>query len=383
MANNNTVFSQLLKLISRHEFETLGKQHHSGRAFRSISRWSQFVVMMMGQLSGRKSLRDMIDNLGAQSHRLYHLGSRMVSRSSLSRINNDKPYTLYEALFAKLLARCQGLAPRHGFQFKNPLYSLDATTIDLCLSMFPWAEFRTTKAAVKLHVGLNHAGHLPEFVTVSEGNKHEVNIGKVLNFPKGSIVAIDKGYNDYGWYNQLTIKGIFFVTRLKSNAAYRVTERRKVSKSKGLSSDQTIEFTGAVTSKKCPVQLRRIGYRDAQTGKCYVFLTNNFKLSANTITQIYKARWDVELFFKWIKQNLKIKTFIGTSKNAVLTQIWIALCVYLLLAFIKFQSRLGKSLQQILRLLQINLFEKRDLMALLRGDPVNEKIPDHNQLALL
>ncbi|MEW8047873.1 MAG: IS4 family transposase [Candidatus Thiodiazotropha sp.] len=383
MAHNNTVFSQLLKLISRHEFETMGKQHHSGRAFRSISHWSQFVVMMMGQLSGRKNLRDMIDNLGAQSHRLHHLGSRMASRSSLSRINNDKPYTLYEALFAKLLARCHGLAPRHGFRFKNPLYSLDATTIDLCLSLFPWAEFRTTKAAVKLHVGLNHAGHLPEFVTVSEGNKHEVNIGKVLNFPKGSIVAIDKDYNDYGWYNQLTIKGIFFVTRLKTNAAYRVIERREVDKSKGLSSDQTIEFTGAVTSKKCPVPLRRIGYRDAQTGKRYVFLTNNFKLSANTIAQIYKARWDVELFFKWIKQNLKIKTFVGTSKNAVLTQIWIALCVYLLIAFIKFQSRLGKSLQQILRLLQINLFEKRDLMALLRGDPVNENTRDHNQLALL
>ncbi|MCG7938719.1 MAG: IS4 family transposase [Candidatus Thiodiazotropha lotti] len=383
MAHNNTVFSQLLKLISRHEFETLGKQHHRGRSFRNNSRWSQFVVMMMGQLSGRKSLRDMIDNFGAQSHRLYHLGSRMVSRSSLSRINNDKPYTLYEALFAKLLTRCQGLAPRHGFRFKNPLYSLDATTIDLCLSVFPWAKFRTTKAAVKLHVGLNHAGHLPEFVAVSEGNKHGVNMGKVLNFPKGSIVAIDKGYNDYGWYNQLTIKGIFFVTRLKTNAAYRVIERREVDKSKGLSSDQTIEFTGAITSKKCPIQLRRIGYRDAQTGKRYVFLTNNFKLSAKTIAQIYKARWDVELFFKWIKQNLKIKTFVGTSKNAVLTQIWIALCVYLLLAFIKFQSRLGRSLQQILRLLQINLFEKRDLLALLRGDPINETTHDCSQMALL
>ncbi len=383
MAHNNTVFAQLLKLISRHEFETLAKQHHTGRAFRQNSRWSQFVAMMMGQLSGRNSLRDMVDNLGAQAHRLYHLGSRSIKRSSLSRINNDKPYTLYEELFRKLLQRCQTKAPSHHFRFKNPLYSLDASTIDLCLSVFPWAEFRSTKAAVKLHVGLNHAGHLPEFFTVTEGNQHEVNIGKLMNFPKGSIVTFDKGYNDYEWYNQLNQKGIFFVTRQKTNAAYKVISRQSVIKSKGLTSDQTIEFTGAITAKKCPIQLRRIGYRDPETGKHYVFLTNNFKLAAKTIAQIYKARWDIELFFKWIKQNLKIKSFVGTSKNAVMTQIWIALCVYLLLAYIKFQSKIHKSAQQILRLLQLNLFEKRDLMALLRGDPVNERTLNQNQLVLL
>ena len=383
MAHNNTVFAQLLKLLPRHEFETLAKQHHSGRSFRKNSRWSQLVAMMMGQLSGRNSLRDMIDNLRAQAHRLYHLGSNPLTRSSLSRINNDKPYQLYEALFSKLLTRCQSQAPRHGFRFSNPLYSLDASTIDLCLSVFPWAEFRTTKAAVKLHVGLNHAGHLPEFVTITEGSQHEVNLGKLMNFPKGSIVTFDKGYNDYSWYNQLTGKGIFFVTRQKSNATYRVVDRKSVIKSHGLTSDQTIEFTGAITSKKCPAQLRRIGYRDPESGKHYVFLTNNFKLSAKTIAQIYKARWDVELFFKWIKQNLKIKTFVGTSKNAVMTQIWIALCVYLLLAFIKFQSGIRRSAQQILRLLQLNLFEKRDLLALLRGDPLNERIHNSNQLILL
>ncbi len=383
MAHNNTVFAQLLKLLPRHEFETLAKQHHSGRSFRKNSRCSQLVAMMMGQLSGRNSLRDMIDNLGAQAHRLYHLGNNPLTRSSLSRINNDKPYQLYEALFGKLLTRCQSQAPRHNFRFSNPLYSLDASTIDLCLSVFPWAEFRTTKAAVKLHVGLNHAGHLPEFVTITEGNQHEVNLGKLMNCPKGSLVTFDKGYNDYSWYNQLTGKGIFFVTRQKSNATYRVVDRHSVIKSHGLTSDQTIEFTGAITSKKCPAQLRRIGYRDPESGKHYVFLTNNFKLSAKTIAQIYKARWDVELFFKWIKQNLKIKTFVGTSKNAVMTQIWIALCVYLLLAFIKFQSGIRRSAQQILRLLQLNLFEKRDLLALLRGDPLNERIHNSNQLILL
>lgn len=383
MAHNNTVFSQLLKLISRHEFETLAKHHHVGRSFRTTSRWSQFVVMTMAQLSGRTSLRDIIDNVSAQAHRLYHLGSARLSRSNLSRINNDKPYTLYEALFGKLLKRCIGIAPRHTFRFKNPLYSLDASTIDLCLSVFPWADFRSTKGAIKLHVGLNHAGYLPEFVAVTEGKHHDVIVGRTLAFPKGSIVVVDKGYNDYSWYKRLTDKEIFFVTRLKTNAKYRVICRRPVLKNKGLLCDQTIEFTGVQVAKKCPTQLRRITYRDAMTGKRYVFLTNNFKLSARTIADIYKARWQVELFFKWIKQNLKIKSFVGTSKNAVMTQIWIALCVYLLLAFLKFQSKIQKSTQQLLRLLQLNLFEKRDLIALLRGDPPDNPQINTNQMALL
>lgn len=337
----------------------------------------------MAQLSGRSSLRDIVENISAQAHRLYHLGSVKLSRSNLSRINEGKPYTLYAALFEKLLRRCQGVAPGHNFRFKNPLYSLDATTIDLCLSVFPWAEFRSTKGAIKLHVGLNHAGYLPEFVTITEGKDHDITVGRTLNFPKGSIVAIDKAYNDYAWYNQLTNKGIFFVTRLKSNAKFRIVCRRQVPKDKGLTCDQTIEFTGTQTAKKCPIQLRRIGYRDPETGKHYVFLTNNFKLSARTIADVYKARWQVELFFKWIKQNLKIKSFVGTSKNAVMTQIWIAMCIYLIIAYIKFQSRLKRSMQQILRLLQLNLFEKRDLMALLRGDPPRASVVNIYQMNLL
>ena len=383
MSHHNTVFSQLLKLLPRHEFESLAKQHHVGRSFRTASRWSQFVTMAMAQLSGRNSLRDIVENVSAQAHRLYHLGSVKLSRSNLSRINEDKPYTLYAALFEKLLKRCQGVAPGHNFRFKNPLYSLDASTIDLCLSVFPWADFRTTKGAIKLHVGLNHAGYLPEFVTITEGKDHDVTVGRTLNFPKGSIVAVDKAYNDYTWYNQLTNKGIFFVTRLKSNAKYRTICRRSVQKDKGLTCDQTIEFTGIQTAKKCPVNLRRIGYRDPETGKHYVFLTNNFKLSAKTIADVYKARWQVELFFKWIKQNLKIKSFVGTSKNAVMTQVWIAMCIYLLIAFIKFQSKLTKSMQQILRILHLNLFEKRDLMALLRGDPLRDRSINIYQMALL
>ena len=195
-------------------------------------------------------------------------------------------------------------------------------------------------------------------------------------------MAVDKGYNDYSWYKQLTDKGIYFVTRLKTTAKIRVIERRTVQKNKGVTSDHSIEFTGLQTAKKCPIKLRRIGYRDAETGKRYV-LTNNFKLVAKTIADIYKARWQVELFFKWIKQNLKIKSFVGTSKNAVMTQIWIALCVYLLLAYIKFKSKLTKSMQQMLRLLQLNLFEKRDLMTLLRGQIIRDHLHDPNQISFV
>lgn len=383
MTHLNTVFSQILKLVPRHEFEALAKAHHKGRSFRTASRWSQFVCLSMAQLTGRNSLRDMIENISAQAHRLYHLGSTKLSRSNFSRINEDKPYTLYEALFNQLLKRCQGYVPGHQFTFKNALYSLDASTIDLCLSVFPWAKFKSTKGAVKLHVGLNHQGYLPEFVTITEGNVADITIGRTLDFPKDSIVVIDRGYNDHLWYKRMTQRGIFFVTRLKRPEKYRVIERHSVDKSCGLTSDQTIRFVSKDKPYKCPIPLRRVGYRDPITGKHYVFLTNNFELSAKAIADIYKSRWQVELFFKWIKQNLKIKSFIGTSKNAVMTQIWVALCMYLLLAFLKFQSKLKKSMQQILRLLQLNLFEKRDLMALLRGDPPMDKERNYNQMVLV
>ena len=212
MAHCNTVLSQLLKFVSRHEFESLVKTHHSGRAFRSASRWSQFVGLALAQLSGRNSLRDIVENMDAQTRRLYHLGSAKLTRSNLSRINENKPYQLYEALFARLFKHCQRPTKGHKFRFKNPLYSLDASTIDLCLSLFPWAKFRSTKGAVKLHVGLNHSGYLPEFVSVSEGDCADITAGRTLNFPADSIIAIDRGYVDYGWFKQLNGKGIYFVT---------------------------------------------------------------------------------------------------------------------------------------------------------------------------
>ena len=266
--------------------------------------------------------------MSAQRQRLYHLGTRGITRSSLSRLNEQQPYSLYEALFAKLYARCQCHSPKHAFRFKNPLYSLDASLIDLSLRVFPWAHYALGKAAMKLHVGLDHAGLLPAFATITDGKIADIEIGRTLQFTKGSIVVFDKGYVDYRWFKELHHRGIFFVTRIRSNAIWRVIERRNVDTKTGLTSDQTIELTGVKPQKLGLPRLRRVGYRDPETGKHYEFLTNQFRLSAKTIAEIYKQRWQIELFFKWIKQNLKIKSFVGQSKNAILTQIWIALCTY-------------------------------------------------------
>lgn len=383
MAHHNTIFSQLLKFLPRHEFEQLAKQHHHGGALRTTNRWSQFVALVLGQLAGRQSLRDIESNMKAQAQRLYHLGAQAIARSSLSRLNEQQPYSLYEALFAQLYARCHSQAPKHGFRFKNPLYSLDASLIDLSLKVFPWAHYAQGKAAMKLHVGLDHAGFLPAFATITEGKTADIEIGRTLRFAKGSVVVFDKGYVDYRWFNQLNQNGIFFVTRIRKNAIWRVIERREVDRRTGLTSDQTIELTGVKPMKLGLPPLRRIGYRDPETGKHYEFLTNHFGFSAKTIAEIYKQRWQVELFFKWIKQNLKIKSFIGQSKNAILTQIWIALCMYLLLAYIKFSAKLGWSMQAMLRLLQLNLFMRRELLELLRGDPPERYPLEKRQLCLI
>ena len=373
MAHTSTVLAQLLRLVPRHEFQSLAKRYHRGQRLRKSSRWDQFVALLMAQLSGRQSLRDIEANMNAQTRHRYHLGVGRVAKSSLARVNERQPYTLYEALFGQLLGRCQALAPRHKFRFKNPLYSLDASLIELSLAIFPWADYNRTKAAMKLHVGLDHGGHFPAFATVTEGTRHEVPVGREFEFPKGSIVVIDKGYTDYGWYKQLTDKGILFVTRQRPNALYRVVERREANRAQGISSDQIIELTALKWRELGVPRLRRIGYRDAQTGKRYVFLTNHMGLSAKTIADLYKDRWQVELFFKALKQNLKIHAFVGNSKNAVLTQIWVALCTYLLMSYLRFVSQTAWSVQRIMRVLQASLFANNDLMALVRPPPPTDK----------
>lgn len=366
MAHHNTVLSQLLKLLPRHKFEQLANEQDGRRRSDALSRWSQFIALVVGHLGGRTSLRDIEATLQSQSQHQYHLGSQSVSKSALGRANEQLDYQFYERLFNSLYQRCVQAAPGHAFRFKCKLFSLDATLIDISMKVFPWANYNGMKAAFKLHVGLDHDGLIPAFANLTSARVSDMTQARGLRFPQGSIVVFDKGYNCYAWHNALTEQGVFFVTRIRGNARYRVLERRPIRQNSGVTSDQIIEYTSVRSSKKSLQPVRRVGYRDPESGRHYVFITNQFNWSPKTIADIYKQRWQVELFFKWIKQNLEIKAFLGTSENAVMTQIMAALCVYLLLAFMKFQSRITRSLQQITRLLHLNLFARRPLLALLK-----------------
>lgn len=381
MAHSNTVFAQLLNLIDRHDFQNLENgQFKPQRKYRTLSRWSQFTTMMFAQITGRVSLRDISDSLQTQAGRLYHLGIGSVKRSTLADANNRRPAEFFQAFFEKSYQRCAVFAPgKKKFRFKNKLYSLDASTIDLCLSVFPWAKFRSTKGGIKLHTLLDHDGYIPAFASITDAKTSDLAYARTLTLPPGSIVAADRAYIDFSWLYSLDKKKNYLVTRLKKNIRYTVVERRPVLKSKGITSDQTIMLTGP-KSGDCPIPLRRIGYKDPDTGKHYFFLTNNFHLSAKTIADIYKDRWQIELFFKWLKQNLKIKTFLGTSKNAVMTQIWIALITMLVLAYMKFLAKLGKTITQIQRLLQLNLFERQDLWGLFDPPLVKHKVENQQKM---
>ena len=381
MAHSNTVFAQLLKLIDRHDFQALLEgDYRPQRKYRSLSQWGQFTTMMFAQITGRASLRDICDSLQTQAGRLYHLGINRVKKSTLADANNNRPANFYQAFFEKTYQRCSTIAPgKKKFRFKNKLYSLDASTIDLCLSVFPWAKFRSTKGGVKLHTLLDHDGYIPRFASITDAKTSDLAFARTLILPAGSIVAADRAYIDFAWLYKLNQRKSFLVTRLKSNIKYKVIERRPVLKSKGITSDQTIILTGT-KAHQCPIPLRRVGYKDPDTGKHYVFLTNNFHLAAKTIADIYKSRWEVELFFKWLKQNLKIKTFLGTSKNAVMTQIWIALITMLLLCYMKFLAKLGKTITQIQRLLQLNLFKRQNLWKVLEPPLMKQKIENNQKL---
>lgn len=314
------------------------------------------------QLAARSSLRDGLRCLTAAGKRLYHWGLRSVARATVCDANRDRPVAFFQDLFSAMYQQCLNSTPNHKFKFKSKLFSLDSTTISLCLSLFPWARFRRGKAGVKMHTLLDHDGYIPAFVAVTEAKAHDRKAAKMVNLPKGSIVVCDKGYNSYAWFRALTDNGIFFVTRLKDNARYEVGKRRLVSKKTGLTSDQTI----IVKHKNAPLRLRRIGYRDSESGKHFKFLTNNFRLAAKTVADIYKERWQIEIFFREIKQNLHIKSFVGTSENAVLIQIFTALTVYLLLAYLKFVSRIPISVQQILQLVLLNLMGTDTLLELVQ-----------------
>ncbi|WP_304511262.1 IS4 family transposase [Desulfopila sp. IMCC35008] len=360
MAHYNTILNQIASFLPRHDFEKLAQKHHQGHKFRSYSRWSQFMAMTVAQLTGRKSLRDLVSNLAAKGKRIYHLGMKQTSRTTLARVNEQQPHELYQEMFFKLLRTCEEHAPKHRFKFKGKILLLDATTINLCLTVFPWATYRKTKGAIKLNFGLDADGYLPVFMDMTEGKRHEIELARALKLPAGSCVVFDRGYTDYSWYGDLDKSNITFVTRLKSNSgAYQFGNRRKPD-TEDVVLDCKVKLPGHQAT------FRQVNYVDPETGKEYQFLTNSKKIKASEVAAIYKERWQIELFFKWIKQNLKVKTFLGTSPNAVLTQLWIALCVYLLLSYFKFMAKFRGSISEILRILQLSLFERRPLSDLLR-----------------
>jgi hypothetical protein len=377
MSHHNTLFYQMLSLIPRHVFQKLELRHKTGRSSRRFGFKEQFTTMAFIQLAARRSMRDGLRALSAAGSKLYHWGLKNVSRSTFADANNSRPVGFFKDLFAEMYGLCRPCAPKHKFRFKCKLYSMDASTISLCLSLFPWAAFRQNKGGIKMHTVLDHNGYIPAFADISQAKTHESRMAKSLSLPKGSIVTFDKGYINYAWFRSLCEKCVFFVTRLKDNAAYKLIERRPVNRKTGVTSDHIIE----VSSRGETLRLRRVGYRDAATGKRYEFLTNHFRLSAKTIADIYKDRWQIEIFFREIKQNLRIKSFVGNSENAVLIQLYTALTVYLLLAYQKFLSKISLSVQHIFQLVCLNLFGKDSLEELL--SPRKPKFENSYNLNLL
>jgi hypothetical protein len=359
-----SLFSQILKLIPRTDFERLVKETGADSRSKGLSSWSQFVGMVFCQLGRAHSLREIEGGLKSCEGKLAHLGIEAPARSSLSYANSHRPWQLFEKVFYGLYQTVAAkVAGPRKFRFKHKLVSLDSTVIDLCLSMYDWAKFRRTKGAVKLHLVLDHEGYLPCFGLITDGKVHDVNAAHQMRFAPGTIVVDDRGYTDYRLFAKWTEHEVFFVTRMKDNAQFEVVEERDPPQQRGILKDQTIRLTGVGAPAKCPHRLRRIEAIRADTGEVLVFLTNHHGLGASTIAAIYKDRWQIELFFKALKQNLKIKTFVGTSANAVKTQIWTALISMLLLRYLQRSSHFSWSLANLVALLRMNLFTHRDLLA--------------------
>ena len=368
MVRTASLFSQLLDLFPRNQFQHSVKAYGAERYTKGFTCWEQFVAMLFCQLAQAHSLREICDGLSCCLGKLIHVGVREApKRSTLSYANKHRPWQLYERVFYQLLEKCRLdlsgalAASRRKFRFRNKLLSLDASVIDLCVSLFDWAKFRQTKGAVKLHLLLDHEGYLPVFAQITPGDVHEVNVAQQLHFPAGSIVVVDRGFTDYSLFCRWSEEDVYFVTRQKANAVYEVVEKRKVPRKGGILSDEIIRFTGWQAKRDCPHRLRRITYHDSASDKTLTFLTNHLHFGPTTIARIYKDRWQIELFFKALKQNLKIKTFVGTSANALKIQIWTALIAMLLLKYLQLRSRLSWALSNLVALLRWNLFTYRDL----------------------
>ena len=371
MAHCSTLMGQLLQLIPRHVFDHLVDTHAwQGPNPRKFTYWSHLVAMLFGQWSARKSLRDLVFSLKRQARKFYHLGFAAVPRSTLADANEQRPAVIFEKTYYKLYERVSaelGQQPQEAPEIKI----IDATTIDLCAAVFPWAKFRTNKGAIKLHTILT--GLLPQCVLVTDGKTHDRRAVQDLHFKPDDLLIFDRAYLDYAWLYRLHEGGVWFVTRLKTNSCYAIIQTQATSGP--VVADQLIRLRSPHGQTSYPEVLRRVHYRDPETGKEYVFLTNRLDLPVLEVAELYRRRWQIELFFKWIKQNLKIKAFYGTSKNAVLIQIWTALIAYLLLVWLKFKSKTGWGLLQLTRLAQTMLLERLDLWALLCPRPPDNRQP--------
>jgi putative transposase len=357
MAYHHTALAQLLQSVPRLEFEKLALAQDGPRRSDALSRWSQFIALVLGHLGQRHSLRDIETTLATHPKLRYHLGAQSVSRSALARANEHLHADFFQQLFYRLYHRCQHsrALPGKKFRFKGKLFSLDGSLIDLSMKVFPWADIAPKKAAFKLHVGLDHDGLIPAFAEVSEGLESEMAVVDTFRFPPGSVLVFDRGYGKYSWHKQLTDRG--------------------APATSGVVRDQLVRLAGVTARKVDLAPIRRVEYVDATSGKRYVFITNQMRWSAQTVAEIYKARWEIELFFKWIKQNLKIRSVLGHSINAVASQVFVALCVYLLLAYQKFISKTAFGVQAILRILQMNLFTRRPISDLLHKPTADPPSP--------
>ena len=386
MYTGKLVFSQVMEHLPLHLFHQCVNRYNGNFKVQKFSCLDQYLCMAFAQLTYRESLRDIESCLLSQKQKLYHMGIRStVSRNNLANANKVRDWRIYADLAHALINTARKLYQNEdlGLELESTVYALDATTIDLCLSMFPWARFRTTKGAVKLHTLLDLRGSIPAFIHISDGKLHDVKVLDILPLQAGAFYVMDRGYLDYQRLHTITQASAFFVIRAKSNLKFKRVYSEPVDKTTGLVCDQTIKLTGFYPAKNHPDKLRRVKYYDAKNDQTLVFLTNNFNLPASTITELYRYRWQVELFFKWIKQNLKIKSFYGRSENAVKAQIWIAISVYVLVAIMKKKLKIKASLYAILQVLSVTVFERMPLLQLLtKSNYKSSTILDSNQLNL-
>jgi hypothetical protein len=386
MDSGKLVFAQLMDFVSRHDFDACVRRYKGDRRPRGFSCRDQFLCLAFAQLTFRESLRDIETVLRAFQPKLYHAGFRgHVSRSTLADANRVHDWRIFGDFAQVLITRARKLYAGDplGVELKQTAYALDSTTIDLCLSLFPWARFRKHKAAVKLHTLVDLRGNIPCFVRITHGKVHDVSALDHLPIEAGAFYVMDRGYVDFERLHRFTISLAFFLTRAKRGLDFKCRTRRAVDKTTGLRSDQTIVLAGPKTSRLYPDQLRRVSYHDAENDRRFVFLTNNFELPALTVARLYKCRWQIELFFKWIKQNLHIKSFYGVTDNAVKIQVWVAISVYVLVAIVKKELKLDRSLGEILQILSLSLFEKTPIFqALNEQNPQDSDPSSPNQLSL-